>query len=287
MSLRNDEALRGALLKTTLDDRLPVIDVRRAEPLHSTTSKGNQLKWYLEDKRLFVKGRFCTRDGVWRDFIVENLASKLGKQLDFFVIPQEMCFIRTSTMVCHGSCSRNFLRDSEQFITFFRLYRTLPYTEYPQDWFMLDETTRLTLAVNAYKAVTGLDITDYLWQMIVLDYLVGNEDRHMSNFGVIFNSVQQKYRIAPLFDFGLGLFEHDLRYANLSLPQSIKAMRFKPFGIDQKKVYQAACKLFNRSMEAVPLNMAGLYFPSKKALSYFEYVCFQMGFDLQGEGEVI
>lgn len=270
-----------------VDIPLPTIDVRSAEPLQSTTSKGNQLKWYLEDKRLFVKGRFFTRDGCWKDYVVESLASKLGKQMGFKVIAQEMCQIQTNTHIYQGSCSKNFLQETEQFVTFHRMYRTLPYLEYPQDWFMFDAAKRIELALNAYKKVTGLDMSDYLWQMIVIDLLVGNEDRHMNNFGVIYNTAQQQYRTAPLFDFGLGLFEHDARYTGLDLAHSIKAMRFKPFGIDQMKVYKTACEVFQRDLEGMPLNIEGLYFPSKKALDYFQYCCFQIDIDLQGEGIII
>lgn len=266
---------------------LPVIDVRSAEPLQSTTSKGNQLKWYLEEQRLFVKGRFYTKDGSWKDYVVEYLASALGKQLGYNVIPQEMCKIRTATHMYQGSCSLNFLRDAEQFVTFYRMYRLLPYVDYPQDWFMFDAAKRMELALSAYMKVTGLDMSDYLWQMIVLDLLVGNEDRHMNNFGIIYNSMEQEYRPAPLFDFGLGLFEHDARYTGLDLVHSIKSMRFKPFGVDQKKVYEAACEMFGKSMEGVPINIDGLYFPSKKALDYFQYICFQIDIDLQGEGVVV
>lgn len=266
---------------------LPLIDVRSAEPLQSTTSKGNQLKWYLEKKRLFVKGRFFTQDGAWKDFVVEALASKLGQMLGFMVIPQSMCKIQNNTHMYQGSCSLNFLDDTEQFVTFFRMYRTLSYTDYPQDWHMFDASKRIELALSAYNSVTGLDMTDYLWQTIVLDLLVGNEDRHMNNFGVIYNSTEQKYRTAPLFDFGLGLFEHDARYIGKDLAHSIKAMRFKPFGIDQKAVYETACEMFGRSMEGVHLDISGLYFPSKKALDYFEYICFQIDLDLEGKGVIL
>ena len=45
--------------------------------------------------------------------------------------------------------------------------------------------------------------------LAILDCLVGNCDRHTRNFGVFFNSSKGEFSIAPVFDSGMGLFEHD------------------------------------------------------------------------------
>ena len=47
------------------------------------------------------------------------------------------------------------------------------------------------------------------------------------NFGVLYDGIG--YEIAPLFDFGLGLFEHDVFYKELPLEQCIQKMTKKPF----------------------------------------------------------
>ena len=56
----------------------------------------------------------------------------------------------------------------------------------------------------------NVNYTDYLIVMAIIDFLIGNEDRHLNNFGVLTDD--STYRLLPLFDFGLGLFEHDRRY---------------------------------------------------------------------------
>lgn len=46
---------------------------------------------------------------------------------------------------------------------------------------------------------------DYIWQMLVIDFLILNRDRHGANIEVLRNSGKKTLRLAPLFDHGLSL----------------------------------------------------------------------------------
>ena len=46
---------------------------------------------------------------------------------------------------------------------------------------------------------------DYIWKMLVVDFLILNRDRHGANIEVLRNSKKKTIRIAPLFDHGLSL----------------------------------------------------------------------------------
>ena len=46
---------------------------------------------------------------------------------------------------------------------------------------------------------------DYLWQMLAVDYLILNRDRHGANIEVLRNKKKKTLRLAPLFDHGLSL----------------------------------------------------------------------------------
>lgn len=46
---------------------------------------------------------------------------------------------------------------------------------------------------------------DYIWQMLVVDYLILNRDRHGANIEVLRNKKKKTVRLAPLFDHGLSL----------------------------------------------------------------------------------
>lgn len=47
--------------------------------------------------------------------------------------------------------------------------------------------------------------SDYIWKMLVVDYLILNRDRHGANIEVLRNSKKRTLRLAPLFDHGLSL----------------------------------------------------------------------------------
>ena len=46
---------------------------------------------------------------------------------------------------------------------------------------------------------------EYLWQMLAVDYLILNRDRHGANIEVLRNKKKKTLRLAPLFDHGLSL----------------------------------------------------------------------------------
>ena len=47
---------------------------------------------------------------------------------------------------------------------------------------------------------------DYIYRMLVVDYLILNRDRHGANLEVLRNRYQKTLRLAPLFDHGLSFF---------------------------------------------------------------------------------
>ena len=47
---------------------------------------------------------------------------------------------------------------------------------------------------------------EYLYQMLIIDFLILNRDRHGANMEVLRNRSQKTIRLAPLFDHGLSLY---------------------------------------------------------------------------------
>ena len=47
--------------------------------------------------------------------------------------------------------------------------------------------------------------SDYIWKMLVVDFLILNRDRHGANIEVLRNGRKKTMRLAPLFDHGLSL----------------------------------------------------------------------------------
>lgn len=60
--------------------------------------------------------------------------------------------------------------------------------------------------LNCCEALGIADITHAIDQMIVLDYIIANEDRHLNNFGLIRNAETLEWiGVAPIFDSGSSL----------------------------------------------------------------------------------
>lgn len=49
------------------------------------------------------------------------------------------------------------------------------------------------------------NFSNYIYQMLVVDYLILNRDRHGANIEVLRNNKTNSIRLAPLFDYGLSL----------------------------------------------------------------------------------
>ena len=62
--------------------------------------------------------------------------------------------------------------------------------------------------------------SEYIWQMLVIDYIILNRDRHGANIEVLRDRKKKTVRLAPLFDHGLSLLcrcasEEDVRRFNV------------------------------------------------------------------------
>ena len=84
---------------------------------------------------------------------------------------------------------------------------------------------------EGYKAESALDFCvrkgweDYIYQMLVVDYLILNRDRHGANIEVLRNSRKKTFRMTPLFDHGLSLL---CRCVNDSQVEGFDVMEDKP-----------------------------------------------------------
>ena len=58
---------------------------------------------------------------------------------------------------------------------------------------------------SALEFCTRMGWEDYIYQMLVVDYLILNRDRHGANIEVLRNAKEKTLRLAPLFDHGISL----------------------------------------------------------------------------------
>lgn len=145
----------------------------------------------LEGKRCLIKGG----SGVTRqEPYNEVLASWIMEQLQ---IPHVSYRMLNENGTPYSVC--------EDFIT--------PDTELVSAWYVMQtqkKENHVSLHQHYLNCCEGLgipDVKESVDQMLALDYLIVNEDRHLNNFGVIRNADTLEYvGAAPIFDSGTSLW---------------------------------------------------------------------------------
>ena len=69
--------------------------------------------------------------------------------------------------------------------------------------------TELSDIVKTLEEQISIDpqkLTDWFWDMFIVDALIGNWDRHNGNWGFLYNTVTDEISLAPIYDCGSCLF---------------------------------------------------------------------------------
>jgi hypothetical protein len=139
----------------------------------------------------------------------------------------------------HVSLCRDFLNDGELFLSIYR--RGVKSEEKKSIDFWLD------YARNTFPK-------EYLFQLLMLDAIVGNTDRHLNNFGYVVDIKTSEYRAAPIFDTGASLLAW-VDSADLDSKSKMfvydKSKPFRSKHSKQIKLVEEAIKLEHISFEQI------------------------------------
>lgn len=133
------------------------------------------------------------------EFVSNQIASLLKLKVpDFFFIDNEGkdCFV-----------TKNFL-DGSQWQKLTHIYHYLP-TPLAEEDYNVEKLREIIFEVT--KKPQDVETYD---QMLLFDVLIGNNDRHGRNLGVL--SLGKKYRLAPIYDNSSNIGIEDLLEADLS-----------------------------------------------------------------------
>ena len=232
----------------------------------ASSSKGNQDKYYNTVTKEYIKCQFEYQGTVWEDYKVEALSSVIGSKLhtNVEVIQQREGIIKDTGKYC--CISKDFCNSGEEWLPLGKIINVSKYSK------NTGKSYKVFKDLLAEFERFNLDGTEYLIVMIVMDYLLGNEDRHYNNIGIL-RKYDGSYGIAPLFDFGLGLFEHDKKYFGLSLQRARSLMDGKPFSRD---LQEPVNMLFNSGYGEIVYDtfkdvdtLDNKYFPTDLAYWYY------------------
>lgn len=170
----------------------------------------------IDDKRVLLKGG---SDPYQQEPFNEVLAAKIAEALNFSYTDY---WLITTNENQYSACA-NFIDRNTEFVPAWQLISKYnrPNPISPYEWYL-----------EICKKYEIPDIQRHVNDMLVLDYLIGNTDRHYNNFGLIRDARSLEMTgIAPIFDSGTSMGYSTLTQ-RLSPNQEISA---KPFKRTQEK----------------------------------------------------
>lgn len=163
------------------------------------SSKGNQMKW-LKDG-VWYKADYTGYEGL-AEYVVSSLLGTSTLDSDAYQIYQTEK-IQYQFAEYLGCRSKNFLPEGWQMITLERLFMgTYGESLHKSIYAIRDIEERIRFLVNQVIRITGLEnFGAYICNLMTIDALFLNEDRHTHNIAVLLDEEGQ-YRYCPIFDNG-------------------------------------------------------------------------------------
>ncbi len=196
--------------------------------IFGTEGSGHQTKIWIDNKSRLIK-----LNSKYKEASKEQSASTIALLSNLNAVKYqqiEVIFKGTKRIAC--ICNNYLQSNVEESFTLYDLIslvqvgRNTPTIEFFNN------------TVNEIVRQTELDrslIIEYLMQILVLDYLILNEDRHLSNIEFIRNSVTNQWRLAPIFDCGKSFLCRDGIKSNLEMISLIRKYKSKPFSTNPEK----------------------------------------------------
>lgn len=239
---------------------------------------GYQPKYLIENGRKFLKIQ-CILDSTLRDdWRVEEIASEICRQLNIYSVRQTPCTIAIDGKYRHGVVSDNFEKEGYKFVSFEKLLEMHGLTSNCEEFNNADAMGKINFIVNNIVRFTKIPefiVIQYLFDMVTVDLLVLNQDRHTRNFGIFKNIPHNRYEVALLFDFGMGLFENNTIFDDLyTLDKCMRYSYIAPYGedpfdlLDELKGYNSYYN-YLRSKNIANLDIDSELFLNPIAYDYF------------------
>ena len=234
-----------------IKSRLEIDDRGYKEIVLGASSKGNQSKY--SNGNIWVKTNYLGYEDL-AEYVASLLLECSNLTRDSFV-QYGLCTFRGEM----GCFSSNMLSSGESLVTLTTILRVNGISQSDLDRIQVVQK-RIDTVIEVVKSYTGIDITEYLSNLLSLDAIILNEDRHLSNIALIYNSSSDKYRLAPIYDNGAGFMSditQDYRL-DVGIAINIRKVKAKPFSssfknqykcltptirFDRKKVEEIICEL--------------------------------------------
>lgn len=186
--------------------------------------------WILEkNKRVLVKG---SSSPFYQEAFNEKIAYQISKILKINHVKYEIKEIgNKSYSVCE-----NFINENTELV---------PVNAIIQSVQKPNHLSMYNFVINELEKLEIHDAKEKINEMLFLDYIIFNEDRHFNNFGFIRNVETLKAEgMAPIFDSGTSLFYNTLDTAIKSANPEVK-----PFYGERKRQFELIKGCVNKKID--------------------------------------
>lgn len=187
-----------------------------------STSDGNLKKrWKIIDgKRCLIKGG---SNPFRQQPFNEVIASEIMRRLDIPHVPYTMIWNKNAPY----SVCEDFVNKDTELVPAWRILKFKK-----RD----NNTSWYRHFVNCCEALGIKDVIPFLDCMIITDYIIANEDRHLNNFGAIRNAETLEWLgMAPIYDSGSSL-GYDKMPAQMRSENDVRCKPFKNHHTEQLKL---------------------------------------------------
>lgn len=187
------------------------------------TSDGQLIKkWKIADgKRVLIKGG---SNPYQQEPLCEVIASGIAERL---CIPHTKYTLLWEHEKPFSVC-QDFITSETELVS---AYHIMQSKKKPND------LSDYEFYLNCAEQLGVKNIREQTEKMIVLDFLIGNEDRHFNNFGLIRNAVTLEWiGVAPIFDCGTSLWYNTQESLIKPLSPNLPAKPFKKTHREQIKL---------------------------------------------------
>lgn len=200
----------------------------------SSTSKGNQVKWVCG-------GKFLKADSMGYESIAEVLATEVEMAIkDINFVDYSLCVINEGGHKYCGCSSDIFIMEGESLVSVDRVLSRYAGSEKSKSILLRgivgkELVSRLCDICSQLTKISKYEIMNYFSQIVKLDALILNEDRHLNNITFI-QGTDGSYRCSPIFDNGLSFLSDVYDYPlSVDISILIRKVKAKPFSSDFKK----------------------------------------------------
>lgn len=193
-----------------------------------TSGSGNQAKVWI-DKNHLVKVNSKFRESS-KEVDAYKLATALGLNCaEYSEI--DVILHNSKRKVC---ITKSFIQSDEIEVTVASILDSLDVV-IPIKMSAIDYINSTVDAIHSFTKLDIESIYNWVYDMLVFDYIICNNDRHLTNFELLYNKNTNSFRFAPYYDHGQSFLNTDATLSKMEYTKYERKFKSRPLSTNPDK----------------------------------------------------